>query len=77
MQFSKVVVLKYEPRKLVPMKSQSAKEQYEVFNRPHSSYEEDFHERIDYLLGELEDEDCLVITGSLYFISDVRKSLMK
>ena len=58
-------------------RAQSAKEQYEVFNRPHSSYEEDFHELIDYLLGELEDEDCLVITGSLYFISDVRKSLMK
>lgn len=28
MPFSKVVVLKYEPRKLVPMKSQSAKEQF-------------------------------------------------
>ena len=36
-----------------------------------------YNTSIDYLLGELEDEDCLVITGSLYFISDVRKSLMK
>ncbi len=58
-------------------RAQSAKEQYEAFNRAHSSYEEDFNELLDYLLGKVDKGDCLVITGSLYFISEVRKSLTK
>lgn len=58
-------------------RAQSAKEQHEAFNQAHSSYEEDFQQLLDYLLGEVGEGDCLVITGSLYFISEVRKSLMK
>ena len=58
-------------------RAQSAKEQYLAFNQSHSAYQEDFYELLDQLLGELEASDCLVITGSLYFISEVRKLLMK
>lgn len=58
-------------------RAQSAKAQYEAYNRENSSYEEDFHELLDHLLGEVEEDECLVITGSLYFISEVRKSLVR
>ncbi len=58
-------------------RAQSAKEQHESYNRLNSSYEEDFHELMDRLLGEVEDDECLIITGSLYFISEVRKSLVR
>lgn len=58
-------------------RAQSAKEQHESYNRLNSSYEEDFQELMDHLLGEVEVDECLVITGSLYFISEVRKSLVR
>lgn len=58
-------------------RAQSAKAQYEVFNRLHSTYSEDYSMLIEQLFDELEEEDCLIITGSLYFISEIRKSLMK
>ena len=56
---------------------QSAKVQYEAFNRSNSTYSEDFNVLIDQVFDELEDDDCLIITGSLYFISQVRKTLTK
>ena len=58
-------------------RAQSAKVQYEAFNRSNSTYSEDFNVLIDQLFDELEDDDCLIITGSLYFISQVRKTLTK
>ena len=58
-------------------RAQSAKVQYEAFNRSNSTYSEDFNVLIDQLFDELEDDDCLIITGSLYFISQVRKTLIK
>ena len=58
-------------------RAQSAKAQYEAYHRENSSYEEEFHELLDHLLGEVEEDECLVITGSLYFISEVRKSLVR
>jgi len=58
-------------------RAQSAKVQYEAFNRSNSTYSEDFNVLIDQLFDELEDDDCLIITGSLYFISQVRKILTK
>lgn len=58
-------------------RAQSAKSQYEAFNRLNSTYSEDFNLLIDQLLDELEEDDCVIITGSLYFISEIRKTLMK
>ena len=58
-------------------RAQSAKAQYEAFNRLNSTYSEDFNLLIDQLLDELEEDDCVIITGSLYFISEIRKTLMK
>lgn len=58
-------------------RAQSGKAQYEAFNRLNSTYSEDFNLLIDQLLDELEEDDCVIITGSLYFISEIRKTLMK
>ena len=54
-------------------RAQSARAQYELFNRSNASYEEDFKGLTESVMGRLGEGDCLVITGSLYFISEVRK----
>lgn len=58
-------------------RAQSAVAQYEVFKGENASYEEDFEALIDRLFDQLEEHDCLLITGSLYFISQVRNYLMQ
>lgn len=58
-------------------RAQSGKHQFESYPLKNADYEEDYELLLEKLLDCTEEEDCLVITGSLYFISEVRKYLMK
>lgn len=57
-------------------RAQSAKEQYELYHRKNAGYHEEFHSLFQSVTQTLCEGDCLVITGSLYFISEVRKSIL-
>lgn len=56
--------------------SQTAVSQYEAFNDANSGYKEDCGLLLNEIIPTLTCEDCLVITGSLYFISQMRKYFM-
>lgn len=58
-------------------RAQSGKHQYENYDGQQADYEEDYEVLLEKLLDRLTETDCLIITGSLYFISEVRKYLMK
>lgn len=58
-------------------RAQSAKSQFEQYDGQNADYDEDYQLLLEKLLDRLTEEDCLIITGSLYFISEVRKYLMK
>ncbi|MTL84113.1 bifunctional folylpolyglutamate synthase/dihydrofolate synthase, partial [Turicibacter sanguinis] len=51
--------------------------QFESYSGLNADYDEDYEQLLEKLLDHLTDEKCLIITGSLYFISEVRKYLMK
>jgi len=56
--------------------SQTAVAQYEAFNDANSGYKENCGILLNEIIPTLTGEDCLVITGSLYFISQMRKYFM-
>lgn len=58
-------------------RAQSGKNQFESYSGLNADYDEDYEQLLEKLLDHLTDEECLIITGSLYFISEVRKYLMK
>jgi len=54
-------------------RAQTGLAQYQVFDESNSDYEEDNQGLLHKIMPNLTDKDCLVITGSLYFISEMRK----
>lgn len=58
-------------------RAQSAIAQYDCYKGAHASYEDDFESLIDEVFDQLEETDCLIVTGSLYFISQVRNYFMQ
>jgi dihydrofolate synthase/folylpolyglutamate synthase len=56
-------------------KAQTAKKQFEAYGAANAGYNEDFRQLISKLRTQLQKEECLIITGSLYFISQVRQWL--
>lgn len=54
-------------------RAQSGKSQYDAYNRPGAFYEEDPKKLLNDLKAKLKTDECLIITGSLYFISEIRK----
>ena len=54
-------------------KAQSAEIQYHAYQEENSAYEEDNIKLVKKVLPTLTKNDCLIITGSLYFISEMRK----
>ena len=56
--------------------SQTAVAQYKAFNETNATYNENGERLLNEIIPELTNEDCLIITGSLYFISQMRKYFM-
>ena len=54
-------------------RAQSGKAQFEAYPGPNAFYEEDAKALLDKLKASLKEGECLIITGSLYFISEIRK----
>ncbi|HAX72705.1 MAG TPA: bifunctional folylpolyglutamate synthase/dihydrofolate synthase [Firmicutes bacterium] len=57
-------------------RAQSAESLFLSYGDNSAAYHENFEVVLEHLLSEIEDNDCLIITGSLYFISSVRKFLI-
>lgn len=54
-------------------RAQSGKSQYEAYPYGNAFYEENPNELLAKLTANLKSDECLIITGSLYFISEIRK----
>ncbi|MCL1950652.1 MAG: bifunctional folylpolyglutamate synthase/dihydrofolate synthase [Turicibacter sp.] len=54
-------------------RAQSGKAQFEAYPYPNASYNEDPLALLSQLKSSLAENDCLIVTGSLYFISEIRK----
>ncbi|KHD86891.1 bifunctional folylpolyglutamate synthase/dihydrofolate synthase [Heyndrickxia ginsengihumi] len=54
-----------------------AKALFDISHHEHKTYIEDWRAGIQQIVKELQETDALVITGSLYFIAEVRKYLLE
>lgn len=58
-------------------RAKRAKELYDELDMKQKRYMDNWREAIENITGAMSDEDVLIVTGSLYFISDVRKFYMQ
>ncbi|MGL4336851.1 MAG: bifunctional folylpolyglutamate synthase/dihydrofolate synthase [Turicibacter sp.] len=58
------------------VRAQSGEAQWQLYGQAHATFHEEYETVLDELMDELTENDCLVITGSLYFIGNVRKYLL-
>jgi len=54
-------------------RAQSGQAQYEAYPYGNAFYEEDPRALLAKLKASLKEDECLIVTGSLYFISEIRK----